>query len=112
MKIEKALFRLEGDLLVDPFRLCVVVAYQGRKWLAAPWIDNLETGKSMPERIVCLDLLEHQKSTHPDYQYVLTRPVPKGVFEGQIPSPSEGIFVVVENPQIEFETHELLFPEP
>ena len=90
--------------------LCATVTYQGKEWLAAPWIDNSETGKSRPERIVCLDLLEHQKSADPRYQYVLTRPIPKSVFDGQIPPPAKGIFVVVENPPIEFETTDVLFP--
>lgn len=111
MKIEKTRLYFEGDLLGDPPTLCPTLTYQGKKWLASPWIDNSATGKSRPERIVCLDLLEHQKSTHPRYQYVLTRPIPKSVFEGEIPPAAKGIFVVVENPPIEFETHDVLFPD-
>jgi hypothetical protein len=110
MRIQKTLIIFEGDGAGDQ-RLCDTIEHESRRWLVTAWIDSPTTGKSRPERLVCLDLLQHQKSDGVHYDYLVNYPIPKGVFDGQTQPPSKGIFLVLEDPPIEFETHELLFPE-
>ena len=109
MKIRRTLVGFEGDS-IQQLRRVDTIEHEGKTWLVPYWIDNLDKGTSRPERIVLLDLLEYTDSDGlRGISHTLKTPMPKCVFEGQNPPPSKGVFVIVENPPIEVQTHEILF---
>lgn len=98
MKILKTLVSIEGE---GNLYTCDTIQYEGKMWLVPQWIDTLGTGKSMPVRIIQLDVLPHQKSSFAGHDFVLTYPIPKAVFsEGRIPSGSKDKYIVIEKPHI------------
>lgn len=111
MKVERTLFCFEGDTITDMKR-ADTIKWEGRLWLVPAWIDNLKTQTSRPERIVCLDLLEHQDGGPPGVDYTLSRPIPRCVWDGQAPPGTKGGYLIVEDPPIQVPTQEILFREP
>ena len=96
MKILKTWMLLDGEHhLVD------TIEYEGKFWLVTEWIDSRSEGWSMPARIILLDVLPHKRvaSGNPA-DYVVEYPIPKSVFDGQIPKQSKYKFVVIERPEI------------
>jgi len=83
---------------------CDTIEYEGKFWLVGEWLDSPELGVTKPKRLICLETLPHQKtigSKHGDF--VLNHPIPREVFDGQIPQKSEVVYVVVEDPDIQEE---------
>ena len=80
------------------------IEYQGKMWLVPEWFDNPLGGWRKPVRIICLDVLPHQKTPgNPEADFVLNAGIPKSVFDdGQIPLQPEDLFVVIESPGIFF----------
>jgi len=81
------------------------IEYQGKMWLVPEWtVDRLE-GLTRPTRIICLDLLPHQKITGEGVpaDFVLSDGIPKSVCDGQIQTQQEYSFFVIENPDITVE---------
>lgn len=107
MLVKKTVFAFEGDTIEDGPNLCDTIEHEGRKWLVPIWLHNDATGTSKPERIICLDLLEHQKSNGLRFDFVLTRPMPKDAFFGHAQPLSKGIFLIVEHPSIEIDTQDI-----
>lgn len=96
MKILKAYVQSDGQLLIAD-----VVEFEGKTWLVPHWIDFPLEKVSRPLRIIRLDSLPHQKVPPNDhYQYIVDCPIPKCVFEGQIPPQSQIAFEIVESPEI------------
>lgn len=82
------------------------IEYEGMLWLVPQWIDTPRKGWSRPVRIVCLTILPYGRAPPgwPD-QYTLQNPIPKDVLNGQVPPQLAAQYVVIESPDIEFETH-------
>ena len=84
------------------------IEHEGMLWLVPEWIDTPCKGWSRPARIVCLSGLDYIRAPvgSPD-QYVLRsqNPMPKSVLSGQIPPQLASQYVVIDHPDIEFETH-------
>jgi hypothetical protein len=80
------------------------IEHEGMLWLVPEWIDTPRKGWSRPARIVRLSLLPHSRGPAP-FDYVLQNPIPKDVLNGQIPPQLAALYVVIEAPDIEFETH-------
>jgi hypothetical protein len=78
------------------------IEYQGKMWLVAGWLDCPREGWRIPARIICLNVLPHQKMKIADADFVLTHGIPKAVWNGQIPSQPEDWYVVIERPDIQF----------
>ena len=78
------------------------IEYEGKMWLVPEWLDNAAAGWRKPARIICLDLLPHQKSPGGQADFVLNAGIPKSVCDGQIPTQPEDLFVVKEAPDIKF----------
>lgn len=79
------------------------IEYQGKFWLVPTWLDKPTEGWRIPERIICLDVLPHQKTgTSDPADFVLSHGIPKSVFDGRIPPQSEDSYIVVERPDIRF----------
>ncbi len=77
------------------------IEHEGRMWLVPEWFDMPGKGWSRPARLICLDVLPHQKSSGSQWDYILTRPIPKPVCDGRIPKEVAHEYVVIERPNIE-----------
>ena len=88
---------------------CDTIELQGSMWLVPAWTVNFTTAMMRPERIICLDHLPHQKTSqnHPAH-FVVNIPIPKCVFDGEIPPETSYKFEIVENPVIEMHDQEQL----
>ena len=78
------------------------ISYQGKMWLVPSWLDNAQKGWRIPERIIWLDVLPHQATPGGPTDFVLSAGIPKAVCDGQIPQQPEGLFLVIERPDIRF----------
>jgi hypothetical protein len=97
MKILKTLITFT-DANLGIILKCDTIEFEGKYWLVPEWLENATTGKMQPLRIICLDLLPHQKTSLVDF--VLNDPIPKCVFDGEIPVETTLNFQIVESPQI------------
>ena len=103
MKILKTLLAFSDS---DPGKIfsCDTIEMDGKFWLVPDWIENYATRKSKPIRIICLDYLPHQKTGADEMaDFVLNVPIPKCVFDGEIPSETTLNFHIVEDPEIFFD---------
>jgi hypothetical protein len=80
------------------------IEHEGMLWLVPEWIETQRKGWSRPARIICLSPLLHSGGPPPRH-YALQNPIPKGVWIGQIPPQLATQYVVIEAPDLEFETH-------
>lgn len=76
-----------------------VIEFRGTFWLVPEWLDNRVQKLTKPVRIVSLATLPHSRTGR---FFVVNDPIPKSVFDGQIPPQEAGKFVVIENPDISF----------
>jgi hypothetical protein len=76
-----------------------VIEHKDYFWLVPEWLDYTSQGVSKPVRIVSLKTIPHEKSVG-DPGFVVSGPVPKSVFEGQIPPGQEQLYIVIESPDI------------
>lgn len=82
------------------------IEHQGLFWLVPQWIDTPRKGWSKPVRLVCLSLLHHQAlKDDPDNHFFVNYPVPRAVLIGPIPPELSTQYVVIDLPDLEFETH-------
>jgi len=80
------------------------IEYEGELWLVPEWIDDTPAkGYSMPVRIIRVPGLQPAGQSVSD-DYVLANPLPKGVFEGNIPTELENVYVVIDRPEIVVES--------
>jgi hypothetical protein len=77
-----------------------VIEYDGHFWLVPEWRDNRALGVTMPARIIALASLSYQKTGNLPPQFVVNDPIPKCVFDGQIPPEQAHKYIVVERPEI------------
>ena len=99
MKIFKTLMAFEGD---NKIFNCDTISHEGRMWLVGEWLESPNEGWTTPARLVCLDLLQHQKSDGSSTDFVLSHPIPKSVFDGQIPTGQEDLYLIMENSGIRY----------
>ncbi len=78
---------------------CETVEFQDKFWIIPEWKQNNSKNKMRPDRLICLDDLCHQRilSGFPA-DFVLSEPIPRCIFAGEIPS-GKGIHVL-ENPDL------------
>ena len=77
-----------------------VIEYDGKFWLVPDWLDNSDRTMSRPTRIVSMEKLRHSRTPGANPEFVVEDPIPKFVFDGQIPPEQAGMYVVVEYPGI------------
>ena len=77
------------------------IEYAGTLWLVTHWVDNPDGSVTMPARLVCLSLLPHQKTNGSQHDYVLNKPLPKEIFDLDVPPPAETGLVVVDTMKIQ-----------
>jgi hypothetical protein len=95
MKIMKTWAPVSGDGVTD-FHLVDTIEHEGKLWLVPTWIE----GMTMPERIVCLSNLRHQKSGVKGRDFVLARSIPRAVLFGHVLPEHKAEYLIIERPPI------------
>jgi hypothetical protein len=75
------------------------IEHDGRIWLVPEWFDYKDAKVTMPVRIVCLDLIPHQRGTGTP-EIVVDGPLPRSVVEGRCPPGLKARYLVIEKPDI------------
>lgn len=97
MKIYKTLISFDDE---GKIYKCDTIRFEGKFWLVSRWLDPPGTGNTMPERIVLLDALPHQKMSFAGCDFLLRHPIPKAVLYGEIPSELKNKYVVIDRPRL------------
>ena len=99
MQILKTLFFFEGG----DFVMGDTITHENGLWLVPNWTEPQAGGLIYPSRIIRIDKLRYQKMPIGNpygADYSLTDPLPKELFDAQIPQELRGKFDVVEGPNI------------
>jgi hypothetical protein len=98
VKIYKTLVALAnegGDIFTAD-----TIKHEGKMWLVPTWLENPTEGYKIPERIVCLDTLQHQRTPEAQEDFCINVPIPRTVLYGPAPSlPAHG-YVVKFRPDV------------
>jgi hypothetical protein len=88
------------------FLICDTIKFQGLFWIVSEWLNNPETGKRKPKRIVCMDNLQYQlaESGKP-YNFVVTQQISIDVLYG--PRPKKTSILCIDSPEIWYPIPEL-----
>ena len=103
MKTLKAVIFVEGG---NAIFAADVIRYKGKRWIVPQWLENPSEGWKTPERIVCLDNLQHQKLPRGDARgdFAVNVPIPRSVLFGpDLPAANSG-YVVVRRPKVSPDT--------
>lgn len=77
------------------------IEYEGNFWIVPKWLESPDLPYKMPERIICLDNLPHQKvEPNLPYSFCLLNPIPRGILYDPIPSSLIGEYIVKIRPNI------------
>ena len=94
MKILKTMVTIDG--MIESMD---TIEHEGSFWLVPEWLDLPARGISMPRRIVSLATLRHERTNgNPDF--VVNDPVPRFVFDGEVPSQIKHMYIVRDLPEI------------
>ena len=94
MKILATTLIIDGDI-----QSMDTIEHEGAFWLVPEWLDFPARGISMPRRIVSLATLRHERmSGKPDF--LVSDPVPRFVFDGEVPSQIKHMYIVRDLPEI------------
>ena len=100
MKVFTTLVALEDS---NQMLKAETIEHKGKLWLVPEWLEASNEGWRTPARIVLLDVLEYQRfETGEPADFVLNHPIPKTVFDGQVPEGSKDKYVVVELPGMRY----------
>ena len=77
-----------------------VIDYEGKFWLVPQWIDMPAQKSTTPLRIVSLETMKYHHLPGRKPEFVVQNPVPRYVFDGQIPSEKAAEYIVIESPDI------------
>lgn len=100
-KILKTLVFFSDDQKSIVYRVDTI-EHAGKTWLVPGWFNNPQEGCRLPERIICLDALPHEKTSWSQADFVLNKGIPKSVFDGQVSPEQNDQYIVVEKPDIRF----------
>jgi hypothetical protein len=98
LRIYNALVPMEfGVVLMD------TIFHEGYFWLVPEWLESRAEGWQMPERIICLMLLDHQVEMNSQFgDFVVRNPPPKGLLANPPQIPEGGENWVVVQPNLRF----------
>jgi hypothetical protein len=98
MKVLKASLIIADE--IHRTALMDVIEYRNEFWLVPEWLDNQTQKLTKPLRIISLRTLPYQRTPGKTPEFVINDPVPKYVFDGQVPPQEAGKYVVIEDPDI------------
>ncbi len=99
MKPLKTLVAIEGE---KSLRVFDTIFFEDRLWLVPFWHDSQKAGGSMPERIIALESLDHEKGSVPGIDYQLKHSIPRAVLEGRSRESKGTVYEVLERPDVFF----------
>ena len=82
MDVWKTFAFVSDDGQVSP-HLIDTIFYEDRWWLVGTWLESNATEDRVPETLVLLDTLRHQKIEGKPYRFVLKHEIPKAVLRGE-----------------------------
>lgn len=98
MKIFKTVVTFDDD---SDLHYADSIEYEGQMWLVPEWIESPAGGWRMPRRLVCLNTMPHErKEGDPTGEFIVTWPIPKCVFNGELPREAKIKYVIVDSPNI------------
>jgi hypothetical protein len=100
MKVFKVIVQLADTSEVS---MCDAIEFEGQTWLVPQWFEVPSESKTIPRRIIPLAKLRHQKmSSGNPYgaDALVNDPMPKALFDEQIPTELATRYGVVERPDI------------
>lgn len=81
------------------------IEHEGKIWLVPKWLASPVEGVQRPERLVRIDVLQHQRIVRKPgslpADYVLNSPVPRHALEGAPHRQKEPAFEIVWSPDIQ-----------
>ena len=93
MRILKTLITF-SDFNLGVVMTCDTIEFQDKFWIVPEWKQNNAKCKMRPDRLICLDDLRHQRiSGGFPADFVLSEPIPRWLFDGDIP-PGKDIHVL------------------
>lgn len=88
------------------FYTCDTIFWQGKYWLVPEWLENIDTKKRQPKRIISLVDQEQMKPAH-SHDFQVGEPIPKAVLDGKVPVELRAKYQLINLPDIWFDN-----PEP
>jgi hypothetical protein len=77
------------------------IEHEGQMWLVPEWVELPAEGWRTPRRLICLNTMPHErKEGDAGGDLVVTLPIPKCVFNGEVPRDAKAKYVMVERPDI------------
>jgi len=104
MNVSKKIFKT-SILMNNNFYTCDTIFWQGKYWLVPEWLENIDTKKRQPKRIILVENLRHQKLSGSPHHFAVSEPIPKDIFDGK--SPSRKPYQMINYPEVFYDT-----PEP
>lgn len=101
MQIYNTLISFASEAIGQIFT-CETIYYEEKYWLVLKWLYSPDKTHKKPERIVCLSDMQFQKTDWPGKDFVLNVPIPKVVFDIQIPPSSLPGYIVIDYPEVIF----------
>lgn len=81
-------------------RTCDVIEHEQKLWLVTGWLSHNALPVKRPQRIICLSSLQYQAVDLPDAAFLVTQPMPRGLFDLSIPPQLAGGYTVIDDPDI------------
>lgn len=101
MKIRKAHLMIVDDAGIHTHAFMDVIEHKDSFWLVPEWLDNSARTVCRPTRIISLARLRHHQTPGGNPEFLVEDPIPKYVFNGQIPPEQADMYGVVEYPEID-----------
>lgn len=79
---------------------CDVIQHNGKFWLVKDWLEYKQEGFSIPTRAICLETIQYSRVDADNFQFLVTGPLPKYLFEDAPLPPEAAQFVVLEKPDV------------
>ena len=93
----KAMLFLEGG---QQMMSTDVIEYEGQFWLVTRTLGSQDGKWRKPDRLVAFGSIPHQKTLSAPTDFVLNVPLPKALFDDDLPSEIACRYVVKEQPDI------------
>jgi hypothetical protein len=105
-KLFKVIVAFEDGVMCS----CDAVEYEGAAWLVPKWLPYPNEGYAKPERMIRLDQFQYQRLDPPAAgpgpfaraDFLVTDPLPKTLFVGELSSQLKERYVVLDKPDAKF----------
>ena len=81
---------------------CDTIFHEGKFWLVPEWLENHTESYRFPKRLISLDSFEYQKQGGHSYSFVINKPIPIEIYNGQTEELKGKKYSVLSCPDIRF----------